>query len=546
MVSNLTIQWADGQRSVLLDRARSIGRSPESDIRIESDDVSRHHATLTPGPFGDAVLCDLGSVNGSTVNGAQLQPGVPIRVAPGDNILIASTLLMLVESPELARSPGPVGVVAPSVAGHGGSVQLPAPHRQRKTGKRSGQRTSVTLLTGLAFIVAFAAYLSTNAVDSKLLVADYYKGVLEESDAYHRAYTEIAPDPALSEEVSSLLGGIDVPLAGIAGAVETVAPAFILQQAVEAAIDRLIDYLKNHRALDVGIDVTAIVRLTNVGMVTGVINDLLGRPTRRAASYAEFMADLRATLEGIRVSGKLPDVIPDYEIPTGSRTEVTDTIAAAGGLSRQNPDDASDIRQIEAAVADNNIESALKAGMKRLLSGGTASKSLIEGRFIQEVTKGGETRYYLGPPPPVTRDLSKVIAIVHWVSWAAGWGRIVALVACALLLATIARLSYPGLSTMLRRTGTPTLLAGLLGFVGWWIAREVGQQQILHATLGDTSSLPPNYEHLYRDVLSTAASNLTPTIWAPCVAAIVAGSVMLAVSIALSRRSGAAPTPAAE
>jgi pSer/pThr/pTyr-binding forkhead associated (FHA) protein len=541
MVSDLTVQWADGQRSVPLDRVLSIGRSPDSDIQIESDDVSRHHATLSPGTSG-AVLCDLGSVNGTTVNGTRLQANVPVRVGTGDNILIASTLLVLAERPALVPPREPISAIPQPAPGRVSPPLPTAGHRPRREAA-ARHRKPLALLTGLAFIVVFAGYVSTTAVDTRLLVSDYYKGVLDESNAYHRVYTEVAPDPALSEEVSSLTGGIDIPLAGIAGAVETVAPEFILQQAVEAAIDRLIEYLKAHRSLDVAIDVTPIVRVTDIGAVTGVINDLLGRPTRPAGSYDEFMADLRRTLEGIRSSGTLPDVIPDYEVPAGSRVEVTDTIAAAGDLSRQNPEQAEVIRQIEAAVAQNDIESALKAGMGRFLSGGGASRSLIQGRFIQEVTEGGETRYYLGPPPEVTRDLSQVISIVHWVSWAAGWGRIVALVAGAVLLATMAKLSYAGVPAMLRWTGVPVLLAGLIGFAGWWVARDVAQTRILQATLGDQSGLPPSYQQLYRDVLSTAAENLTPTIWGPCVAAIVAGGVLLAVSVALGRRSGAGTVP---
>lgn len=62
-----------------------IGRDVDADIRIESPKVSRHHARITV-EGNRAVLEDLGSVNGTSVNGAGLD--APRVLLHGDEIQI--------------------------------------------------------------------------------------------------------------------------------------------------------------------------------------------------------------------------------------------------------------------------------------------------------------------------------------------------------------------------------------------------------------------------------------------------------------------------
>jgi hypothetical protein len=62
---------ASGERYVLGDRVVSIGRLPECDVTLPDTNVSRRHAEIHP--RGDAfVLIDLGSTNGSKVNGIRV------------------------------------------------------------------------------------------------------------------------------------------------------------------------------------------------------------------------------------------------------------------------------------------------------------------------------------------------------------------------------------------------------------------------------------------------------------------------------------------
>ena len=53
-----------------------------------SKGVSRSHAAIIPDTNGDLMLIDLGSRNGTTLNGLQLEPHEPYVVKDGDEIYI--------------------------------------------------------------------------------------------------------------------------------------------------------------------------------------------------------------------------------------------------------------------------------------------------------------------------------------------------------------------------------------------------------------------------------------------------------------------------
>ncbi|HEY7966139.1 MAG TPA: DUF3662 and FHA domain-containing protein [Solirubrobacteraceae bacterium] len=68
-----------------------IGRSPDCDIVIAVNEVSRRHAQVTPDADG-WILTDLGSTNGVRLNGRPI--GVPTRLADGDVIELGSVELV--------------------------------------------------------------------------------------------------------------------------------------------------------------------------------------------------------------------------------------------------------------------------------------------------------------------------------------------------------------------------------------------------------------------------------------------------------------------
>lgn len=71
-----------------------IGRAPNSDIVVSDDFVSGSHARITPVPNG-AVLEDLGSTNGTLLNGANVT--APAQLRAGDTIRIGTLALAVHE-----------------------------------------------------------------------------------------------------------------------------------------------------------------------------------------------------------------------------------------------------------------------------------------------------------------------------------------------------------------------------------------------------------------------------------------------------------------
>lgn len=72
------------------DGAHLIGRDASADIELDSPKVSRRHARVTV-RGGEAVVEDLGSKNGTLVNGSRLE--APHVLAPGDGIRIGGFVL---------------------------------------------------------------------------------------------------------------------------------------------------------------------------------------------------------------------------------------------------------------------------------------------------------------------------------------------------------------------------------------------------------------------------------------------------------------------
>jgi pSer/pThr/pTyr-binding forkhead associated (FHA) protein len=101
-------------RRVELNAPVQIGRGPEAAIRLDDQHTSRSHASVVPDGTG-AVVTDLGSGNGTFVNGHQLVG--PVRLLPGDHLLVGSTVLELRTDAQVAMRPSAVIPVPPALAG---------------------------------------------------------------------------------------------------------------------------------------------------------------------------------------------------------------------------------------------------------------------------------------------------------------------------------------------------------------------------------------------------------------------------------------------
>jgi Protein of unknown function (DUF3662)/FHA domain len=80
----------DGNRVVVGPAGVTLGRSRQCDIVLDDPNVSRQHAEIRP--RGDSwVLTDLGSTNGSLLNGRQIDG--PEVVKPGDEIELGASVM---------------------------------------------------------------------------------------------------------------------------------------------------------------------------------------------------------------------------------------------------------------------------------------------------------------------------------------------------------------------------------------------------------------------------------------------------------------------
>jgi FhaA, N-terminal domain/FHA domain len=80
----------DGKRLVVGPAGVTLGRSRQADVVLSDPNVSRRHAEIRP-RGGSWVLTDLGSTNGSRINGQRVEGSEVIR--PGDEIELGATSL---------------------------------------------------------------------------------------------------------------------------------------------------------------------------------------------------------------------------------------------------------------------------------------------------------------------------------------------------------------------------------------------------------------------------------------------------------------------
>lgn len=80
----------DGQRTIVGPGGAMLGRSRQCDVVLGDPNVSRQHAELRP-RGGSWVLTDLGSTNGSRINGHQVERSEVVR--PGDEIELGATIM---------------------------------------------------------------------------------------------------------------------------------------------------------------------------------------------------------------------------------------------------------------------------------------------------------------------------------------------------------------------------------------------------------------------------------------------------------------------
>jgi two-component system, NtrC family, response regulator AtoC len=101
---HLLVLAAAGSKSYVLPSSGEvrIGRAPDCNVVLDDETLSRHHAALTIGQDGVA-LADLGSANGTFVDGRRLALGEMTPIAPGTVIQLASVTVVLRRGPATSK-----------------------------------------------------------------------------------------------------------------------------------------------------------------------------------------------------------------------------------------------------------------------------------------------------------------------------------------------------------------------------------------------------------------------------------------------------------
>ncbi|MEU4270501.1 FHA domain-containing protein [Streptomyces sp. NPDC026092] len=95
-----------------------IGRSLDADVPLDDPDVSRVHCTVTVGDDGRVTVADLGSTNGTTLDGTAVGDR-PVRLAPGALLRLGESALRLTGPEDGGTAGGSASLpTAPDGEGH--------------------------------------------------------------------------------------------------------------------------------------------------------------------------------------------------------------------------------------------------------------------------------------------------------------------------------------------------------------------------------------------------------------------------------------------
>ncbi len=157
----LVVSLPDGPEATheLTDDVVTVGRVSDNAIQIEDASVSSHHAELTSRE-GTYILKDLGSTNGTRLNGQVVEAEVEMRLSPGDRLLFGSVPIAYLTQEMGEQQPMPTEsepALAPASTSIAPADFTNASPFQKK--KKEKDSTSVALLAVgiLALLAAGAA-----------------------------------------------------------------------------------------------------------------------------------------------------------------------------------------------------------------------------------------------------------------------------------------------------------------------------------------------------------------------------------------------------
>jgi adenylate cyclase len=145
-MARLILATAEGQQAIELRPINSLGRHPNNSIQLLDKIVSKEHCILEHRD-GGFILRDLGSLNGTYVNGERVRGEMPLR--HGDEIALGSTRARYDDGqgppidfnapPPFAHGPGPMGGVGPGAVAHPHHAPQASPNMQQGGQQQGGQ-----------------------------------------------------------------------------------------------------------------------------------------------------------------------------------------------------------------------------------------------------------------------------------------------------------------------------------------------------------------------------------------------------------------------
>lgn len=391
-MSRLTIIGPDGRQEVELLAHNTLGRHPNNTVQVLDRIVSKEHCHVDRIDDGRYILRDLGSLNGTYVNGERVSERI---LVPGDEITLGSTRILFdpdnargrVASPPPPRSE-PMAHVPPPVHVHGyvpphGHAPPPAHHPgSQPAGAADANLSRVTIAPGMveSHIRSKLAPLTDQSFLPEHLIHD--------TDALRRDYEKLRVSYELARAIGVELD-IDKALVKILDA------AFQLLQADRGVIllydenRQLVPRCVRTRAGNQDPSEEVLISST---IVEQVLRDKAAVLSSDATVDSRFQGAHSIIMQGIRSSMAVPllhsnevfgIMMLDSQIATNAFTEkdlqLFQNVANQAAVTIQN--------SLFAAKLEK--EAVTRERFQRLLSPAIAQQ-VIEGKV--EVKKGGEAR----------------------------------------------------------------------------------------------------------------------------------------------------------
>ena len=158
-----------------------LGREEGVDISLRDPEVSRQHARVS-WQAGTYVLEDLGSTNGTFLNGMQITGQRPLR--PGDSIGLGQTILVLQPQAAAAADPTPKAAPRPvkaQVPAQPAYVPPPPPPPPPPAPAAAGGGGSRCMIWGCGCLAALLIVLVALAVAAALIIPEQIQPFLDEN-----------------------------------------------------------------------------------------------------------------------------------------------------------------------------------------------------------------------------------------------------------------------------------------------------------------------------------------------------------------------------